>query len=235
VARNVLWVFAENTEGGHVMFRKIPGYRKYWLGVLAVGVLSCQQQQQQQQQQPQQAAGPISFAPGPFDGLEATKFDLLATKCDMTGATVNITVADNEFAYVYLRTDNQVVVNATNTDDAACVFASSKKIHIVSATAVIDKPAHKVLLDFLNGQFAAGGAGTNGIDALGITIDLGTDGGTNQVLFRGTVNPDIFTLGTLSTVSYVSFSTASSSPAAKSYADISLANVTDILISTGAG
>jgi Ca2+-binding RTX toxin-like protein len=214
------------------MFRKIPGFRKHWLWVCAVGVLACQQQQEKKQQQ---GAGPITFTPGPFDGLEATKFDLLTTPCDMTSNPVVITVADGEFAYIYLRTDGLVVANATNTTSGACSFAPDQKISIVSASAGGGtNHDHKVLLDFLNGQFATGSAGDTGLENVGIAINLAT-GTHNTVLFRGTVNPDIFTFGSKSGTSYAGFSTKVSNPTVNTFADISMIGVTDVWVSTGPG
>jgi Ca2+-binding RTX toxin-like protein len=210
------------------MFAKRPGLKILCLGLLTTGVLACQQQQQQKE-----AAGPINFDPSGFEGLETTQFALLSNNCDPDSSTASVVVAQNEFAYLYRRPDGQVVVNATTSTGSQCMFADTKPVAITAAETE-GSANHKVLIDFLNNQFAAGSDSEDGITNIGITIDLGTTG-TNQVMFRGTMNPDIFTLGTKSGTSYLAFSSASSDPTANAYADISMVNVSDITVSTGPG
>ncbi len=185
------------------MFEKMHRLRIFGLGLLATGVLACQQQQQ--------AAKPIEFSSGGFEGLESAQLALLVNECDPTADPVVIKVADNEFAYIYLRpADSLVVANANASGGGECAFAATKKISIINDTAGTGTHNHKVLLDFLNGQFAAGAAGSSGVDAVGIAVDLGTGGGINQVMFRGTVNADLFTFGSKGGTSYGAYSSSSS-------------------------
>jgi len=218
------------------MFEKKHILRTLGLGVLATSVLACQgQQQQQQQQQPQQAGKPIEFSSAGFEGIEIGKLALLANDCDPATDPVVITVGANEFAYLYLRpADSSVVANANSTGGGECAFPSTSKISIVSAGSGTQN--RKVLLDFLNGQFAKGGDGTTGLDALGITIDLGSDAGTHQVMFRGTVDADLFTFGSTTSPAknYGAYASSSTGvPTATAHADFSFAGVSDILVSTG--
>lgn len=196
------------------------------LGLITTGLVACQGQQQQQRE----PGKPIDFNAGGFEGLESGQFALLAATCDTTDDPVDITVASGEFAYLYKRTsDNYVVVNANAAAGGQCAFASTKKINIVAAESS-GTQSHKVLIDFLSGQFSPGD-----INGVGIAIDLKTSG-VNQVMFRGTTNPDVFTLGTKTGVSYLAFATGSSTPVtAPTFANVSLTNVSDVTITAGPG
>jgi hypothetical protein len=195
------------------------------LGLLTAGLFACQAQDQQQQKNASPQA--IAYDSGGFEGITSRVFAQLSTPCGTSNPVV-ITVSSGEFAYLYLRaSDNMVVVNANTSGGDQCVFDPSNKISIVAAEAN-GTASHKVLLDFLNGQFAVGDASN-----IGIVIDLKTTG-VNEVMFRGTTNPDIFTLATKSPTSYVAFATGSS-PTPPTFASVSLANVSDVTISTGPG
>ena len=213
------------------MFEKLHRLRVLGLGLLATGAFACQDQQQQQQ-----AAKPIEFSSAGFEGIEIGKYALLTTDCDPTANPVVITVGDNEFAYLYLRSaDNMVVANANATGGGECAFASTKRISITK-TAGSGTHNRKVLIDFLNGQFSPGTTSSDGLQAanIGIDIDLGVDSGTHQVMFRGTIDADLFTFGTAATKHYGAYASSSSGvPTATDHADFRFLGVTDILVSTG--
>jgi len=216
------------------MFVRRPGLKLLALGLLTAGGLACEQQGEPPKS--------VSLSAGGFDGLEDTHFALLSTPCNKSGDPVVITVANNEFAYVYYRPiDDQIVANVLDTNGAECAFAKTKKVSIVKKTEVPLK-SHKVLVDYLNGKFASGAAGSTGIDAasLGITIDLGTVSDaslySNQVMFRGTTDHDRFTIGTSGGDSYVGFVTSSTStPTANTFADVKITGLNAITVSTGPG
>jgi hypothetical protein len=213
------------------MFEKMHRLKILGVGLLATGVLACQQQPQEQ------AAKPIEFSSAGFEGIEIGKLALLATACDPATDPVIITVGGNEFAYIYLRsTDSKVVVNASTSGGGECAFAPSKKITVTKAGS--GKQNRKVLIDFLNGPFSAGTSGpTTGLENPGIAIDLGSDLGTHTVLFRGTVDQDLYTFGTGSgSVSYGAFASSvapAAAPTSPDHADFSLTGVTVITVSTG--
>lgn len=179
---------------------------------------------------PGQAAQPVALDPAGFDGVESSRLALLAASCT-TGNPAVITVAKNEVAYLYKGPQGNVVVNAATADGSQCSFPSNYNVSIVAAETH-GTASHKVIIDYVNGQFASGSTtATDGL-GVGIAVDLKTTG-VNQVLFRGTTDQDVFTLGTLSGTSYVAFSTGTS--AANPYADVSLAHVSDITVCTGPG
>jgi hypothetical protein len=189
--------------------------------------MACQGQQQQQQQN--EPGKPIDFNAGGFEGLESGQFALLAATCNPSADPVVITVASGEFAYLYKRTDGNVVVNANASGGGQCSFASTKNISIVAAEASGNQ-SHKVLIDYLSGTFSMGSS-----SAVGIAVDLKTTG-VNQVMFRGTINPDVFSLGTVGGVSYLGFATGSATPVtAPTFANVSLTNVSDVTITAGPG
>lgn len=195
------------------------------LGLLATGLLGCQGQQQTE------PGKPIDFNAGGFEGLESGQFALLNASCDTTANPVVVTVASGEFAYLYKRSsDDYVVVNANASAGGQCAFPSTKKISIVAPETDTGAQSHKVLIDFLSGQFSQGDD-----TAPGIAIDLKSTG-VNQVMFRGTTNPDVFTLGSVGTTSYLAFATGESTPVtAPTFANVSLTNVSDITITAGPG
>lgn len=198
------------------------------LGLITTGLVACQgQQQQQQQKEPGQ---PIDFNAAGFEGVESGQFALLGATCDPTANPVVITVASGEFAYLYMRAaDSTVIVNTNAAGGGQCTFASTKKISIVAAETS-GTHDHKVLIDFLSGQFSPGDSSN-----VGIAVDLKT-AGVNQVMFRGTTNPDVFTLGTKTGVSYLAFATAASTPVTvPTFANVSLTNVSDVTITAGPG
>lgn len=210
------------------MFFKRFGLTSLGLGLITAGVVACQGQQAStlQENEPGQ---PIALNGGGFEGIETTNLALLANACDTSSTPVVVKVAAGEFAYLFLRSaDNNVVVNANNSGGSQCVFAASKSISIVAAENT-GTSSHKVLIDYLSGSFAVGNA-----SAVGITVDLKTTG-VNQVMFRGTTDQDIFVLGTKNTTSYVAFASAPSSPSSPTFPSVSLANVSDVTISTGPG
>ena len=206
------------------MFAQRSRLRLLGLGLITTGLMACQGQQQQRE-----PGQPIDFNAGGFEGLESGQFALLAATCDTAANPVVITVASGEFAYLYKRTDGNVVVNANATAGGQCTFASTKRISIVAAESS-GNSGHKVLIDYLSGTFSMGVSGTPGI-----AVDLKT-AGVNQVMFRGTINPDVFSLGTASGTSYLGFATGSSTPVtAPTFANVSLLNVSDVTITAGPG
>ncbi len=195
------------------------------LGLVATGLLGCQGQQQTE------PGKPIDFNAGGFEGLESGQFALLNATCDTADDPVVVTVASGEFAYLYKRTsDNYVVVNANADGGGQCAFPSTKKISIVAPVTDTGAQSHKVLIDFLSGQFSPGDD-----TAPGIEVDLKSTG-VNQVMFRGTTNPDVFVLGSVGTTSYLAFATGASTPvAAPTFANVKLLNVSDVTITAGPG
>jgi hypothetical protein len=215
------------------MFEKKHRWRILGFGLVATGVLACQNQQQQP------AAKPIEFSSAGFEGIEIGKLALLTAECNPNTNPVVITVGDNEFAYLYLRpADGQVVANANATGGGECAFDKTKRITIDNHAGT-GSHNRKVLVDFLNGQFAQGADGTTGLEAggIGITIDLGDDAGPNDshsVMFRGSVQSDLFTFGTAGGISYGAYAKAASPPVTPTaHADFSFVGVSDILVSTG--
>jgi Ca2+-binding RTX toxin-like protein len=202
-----------------------------------------------QQAQPKNG---VDFNPQPgFDGFTETHFDLLASGCvldaTVTNPSATLLVANGETAYVYLRaTDGQVVANAnvSGASTTECAFPASYKIIVTTDAGA--SSSHKVILDFYTGTFGAATAATaTGKPLTGPRIALTMTGTSNQLKIRGTSAPDAFTFGTLSGTTYGSFGfgscttksgvTTCKAPAARTYPDLSVTGLTDLVLSTGPG
>jgi Ca2+-binding RTX toxin-like protein len=210
------------------MHDKRRGLRNLGLGLLIGGLCACGQQA---------AKNNIEFDSMGFEGIDSTHFDILTNTCAIATVgsvtTATITMADNEFAYVFYRTtDSNVVVNAYNAAGTECVFPASAKI-AVTAPAGASNATHKILFDFLSGTYALGatGAGNEGIN-----ISF-TTGQTNLVEIRGSAGIDQITFGSAATgsplPSYASY--AINGAATHAWTDMVMTDVTDVLVSTGPG
>jgi Ca2+-binding RTX toxin-like protein len=208
------------------MHDKRRGLRKLGLGLLIGGLCACGQQA---------AKSNIEFDSMGFEGIDSTHFDILTNTCAIATVgsvtTATITMADNEFAYVFYRTtDSNVVVNAYNAAGTECVFPANAKI-VVTAPAGASNATHKILFDFLSGTYALGvtGAGNEGISV------AFTTGQTNLVEIRGSAGVDQVTFGSSAdgTHSYASY--AINGAATHAWTDMVMTGVTEVLVSTGPG
>jgi hypothetical protein len=227
-----------DTQGGHVMFDKRRGLGNLGLGLLVCGACACGQQSQQA------ASNGANFDPAGFEGFIPTHFDLLSSPCVLGTGTATIPVGLTESLYLYKRaTDGVVVANTVDLTGAECSFASTSKITVTSKSSDSGAGTRKVFLDYYFGTFSVATAPASP----NIVVNMaGGSGVINEVLIRGTLNADTFTFGSISTGSGTSFATTSygsfgfgSAPttaaAARTYPDLSMTGVTDILVSTGPG
>ena len=171
----------------------------------------------------QQKAKGIDFDSAGFDGFTETHFDLLSTDCSYNGSgDMTLTVVGSETAYIFHRTaDNKTVANA-NSVGVECTVGATNRILING-----DAGDNKVIIDYYYGTF---NLGTTAIPP--IAIDLGAGTG-DAVKIRGTTGNDLVTLGTKSGTSYFSINTVGGT--ARTFADMSIAGVESIVVSTGAG
>jgi hypothetical protein len=207
------------------MFDKRSGLRNLGVGTLIWAASACGV--------PQDSA-PIS---GPDDDFTGT-FELLAAACtfDVSG-NPTLTVNANETAYLFKRAaDGLVVANALTAGAAECTFATTKKITINATAATIN---HKVLLDYYGGTFGIATAAFSAtVAGSGPKTVITMNGTGNLVTVRGTPNADTFTLGTLTTTSYLATGVgkdATTLAAARTFPDVSMTGVTDIKVSAGPG
>jgi Ca2+-binding RTX toxin-like protein len=189
-------------------------FTQFGLALLLGGACACSGQQK---------AKGIDFDSAGFDGFDETHFDLLAADCILNGAgDMTLNLAANETAYLFKRAaDSKVVANASIAGNE-CTTSATNKITINGSTG-----GEQVIIDYYSGAFAAATTSTPNI-----TIDLGAGAG-DTVKIRGTVGADLVTLGTRGTTSYASLNTVG--VAARTFADISMAGVEIIKVSTGPG
>jgi len=189
-------------------------FTQFGLALLLGGACACSGQQK---------AKGIDFDSAGFEGFDETHFDLLAADCILNGAgDMTLNLAANETAYLFKRTaDSKVVANASIAGNE-CTTSATNKITITGSTG-----GEQVIIDYYSGAFAAATTSTPNI-----AIDLGAGLG-DTVKIRGTVGADLVTLGTRGTTSYASLNTAG--VAARTFADISMAGVENIMVSTGPG
>jgi hypothetical protein len=196
-------------SGARFMFCNKGRFKKVGVGLMLIGVAACGQ-------------APDKTVPGEEDVFNVANIQALAGVCTFDGSgNVSFTVADNETAYLFKRAaDNMVVVN-TSTD---CTFASTKKITINASGST----SHKVILDYVGGTFGMATA----VNSANTVIALGSVSGTNTVAIRGSANLDVITFGTAGAMSYATFASGTSgtvAPAARTYPDISMTGVTDVM------
>jgi len=189
-------------------------FTQFGLALLLGGACACSGQQK---------GKGIDFDPAGFDGFDETHFDLLAADCILNGAgDMTLNLAMNETAYLFKRAaDSKVVANASIAGNE-CTTSATNKITINGSTG-----GEVVIIDYYSGAFGAATTSTPNI-----TIDLGAGLG-DTVKIRGTAGADLVTLGTRGTTSYASLNTVG--VAARAFADISMAGVESIMVSTGPG
>jgi Ca2+-binding RTX toxin-like protein len=189
-------------------------FTQFGLALLLGGACACSGQQK---------GKGIDFDPAGFEGFDETHFDLLAADCILNAAgDMTLNLAANETAYLFKRAaDLKVVANATIAG-AECTTSATNKITINGSTG-----SEQVIIDYYSGVFAAATTSTPNI-----AIDLGAGAG-DTVKIRGTAGADLVTLGTRGTTSYFSLNTVG--VAARTFADISMAGVEIIKVSTGPG
>jgi Ca2+-binding RTX toxin-like protein len=235
------------------MRHRMRGIGSLGLGLLVGAAVACG---------PAPKSSGVDFKSNGYEGFTDTHFDLLTGDCTVTGTTsMSVAVADNETAYLFVRsTDGKVVLNATQGDGSECATATTAQIIITGSKD------SKIILDYMSGKFGAATApfkaATSKTSASGgpntlIALTTGTGPATLQI--RGSNNADIITLGTdqnynvaegmgpLSTadivitdtsVTYASFVPGVSATAmgkAGTYPDIAMAGVGQIMISAGPG
>jgi Ca2+-binding RTX toxin-like protein len=172
------------------------------------------------------------------DEIFSNHYEQLVAACvpDVVTGDVAFTIATTETLYLFKRpADGLVVANAVNGSGAECTFLPTKKITINGGDA---SGAKKVLLDYYNGTFGLATAAASATAGTGprTVLTLGAGGG-NQLKIRSTANYDTLTFGTLSTTSYgsIGVGTATAAPAAKTFPDISMTGVDDLVVSAGPG
>ena len=203
--------------------------------------------------QPDQAK-PINFNANGFEGFESTQFGLLAAQCafDSTTGNMTVTLGANETGYLFKRGSDGMVVANAQIGGNECAIAASKltgpyvakttglKIFVRGlGTGGTPINGQKLIIDYMNGIF--GVATTASVfpatDNTPIQVDLGAGTG-HQVKFRGSSNADNFLLGTTSGISYVGVAigaTTTATVAARTMPDVSIQNVSDIVVSAGPG
>jgi Ca2+-binding RTX toxin-like protein len=183
------------------------------LALLASGACACGQEK----------GKGTDFDPAGYDGFSETHFDLLQAACsyDISG-NMTLTVGNNESAYLFLRSaDNLVVANA-NKLGVECTASPTAQIIINGGAGV-----QTVLLDYNFGVFGLGTA-----TSLGVVIDLGAGNDTLEI--RGTPAADTITFGTkLGGLSYAAVQVAPGK--ATAFPAISFTGVENVKVSTGAG
>jgi Ca2+-binding RTX toxin-like protein len=189
-------------------------FTQFGLALLLGGACACSGQQK---------AKGIDFDPAGFDGFDETHFDLLAADCILNAAgDMTLNLAANETAYLFKRAaDSKVVANASIAGNE-CTTSATNKITINGSTG-----SEQVIIDYYSGAFATATTSTPNI-----AIDLGAGAG-DTVKIRGTAGADLVTLGTRGATSYFSLNTVG--VAARTFADISMAGVEIIKVSTGPG
>jgi len=177
-------------------------------------------------------------------GFEQTSFPLIAAGCVVNSTTqiVAFTLAANESLYMFKRAaDQQVVANAnlSTNPSAECAFPPTYRVTVGN---VASTNTHKVLFDFVGGNFgiataAAGGMGTNP----GPNLVVNLTGTGNTVKIRGTSNWETYTFGSITamstTTSYGSFAvgTATAAATARTFPDLAMTGVQNIVVATGGG
>jgi Ca2+-binding RTX toxin-like protein len=178
--------------------------------------------------------------PPSFGDVTPMHFDILTEPCVINAQTGNMTLTldADETAYLYKRPADGLVVANAAVGSNECAVTANKRITVVShdLSAVDDQ---KVLLDFGNGTFglatkaAASGDATSGPN---LVIALGAGTG-DQVKIMGSSNAETFTLGSNLTASpHVAYLAVQVTPAvARTYPDLSMTGVEQIVVSAGAG
>jgi Ca2+-binding RTX toxin-like protein len=195
-------VRAGQKKGAENSMIEARGYKGLVLGMFAA--LGCAE-----------PAGPIDFDPRGYDGFAPIRLELLAAACAFDGTgNMTLTVATGETAYVTKRaTDGKVVANAA-MGGAECTVADTKKITING-----DAGDNKVIVDYVNGTFAAGVSG-----GANLVISLGAETGGDSVKIRGTSGVDTYTFGA-----------SGAAITSDMLPDISFTGVEDVVVSTGPG
>jgi Ca2+-binding RTX toxin-like protein len=209
------------------------------LALAFTGAVACGQSNQ---------AKPIDFNANGFEGFESTQLDLLSAACTFPSGNMSITLGVNETGYLFKRaSDGMVVANAATAGGGECAIlasaltgATGKKI-IVKGLGTAQSPINgqKLIIDYMNGLFGVATVASTfpTTDNTMIQVDLGVGTGHN-VKFRGTPNADNFLLGTTSGVSYLGVATGTTTTAtvaARTMADVSIQNASDIVVSAGPG
>jgi Ca2+-binding RTX toxin-like protein len=201
------------------------GKRKFTnlgLSLLIGGACACSQEKA--------ATTGIDFDPAGYDGFDETHFNLLAADCsfDVNG-DMTITVDADETAYLFKRAADGLVVANANIAGVECTVAITKKITVTSHS-LVTADDQKVIVDFYGGTF--GLATVANTPKLVITLGAGTG---DTVKIRGTPLVDTFTLGThvASSTTYAAFQAAPAT--ARTFPDMSMTGVENIVVSTGAG
>jgi Ca2+-binding RTX toxin-like protein len=210
------------------MFDKRRGFRNFGMGLLIFGVSACGLPQEE------------SDVPPSSEGFETANIQPLTAACqiDVTTGNVTLNLAAGETAYLFKRmADGMVVTNALNTSNGECVFPTTKKININSTVASSNN--HKVLIDFYGGTFGLATSAASATVGSGpqIVVALGT-GTNNTVKVRGTSMADTFTYGTASGTTYLSMAFGTSATAlgtARTFPDMSMTGVTDVVACGGPG
>jgi Ca2+-binding RTX toxin-like protein len=205
-------------KGVGFMFGKNRRFKGMGIGLALAGASAC-------------GPTPSSSGPADEDVFDVANIHALTTNCTIdSSGNIQVTVSDNETAYFFKRAaDGKVVVN-TSTE---CSFAPNKRI-TVNATG---STGHKVILDYIGGTFGLGSSALSSTPGSGpnTIIDLGT--GANTVAFRGTASVDTLTFGTSGSTSFATIGVGSASAAspARSYPDVSMLGITDIMAYTAGG
>ena len=227
------------------MFHTRRGLSHLGLAMAFTGAVACGQSNQ---------AKPIDFNANGFEGFESTQFGLLAAPCSFDNTTGNMTVTlgANETGYLFKRASDGMVVANAQVGGNECAIAASKltgayvakttglKIFVRGlGTGGSPINGQKLIIDYMNGIFGVATTASTfpATDNTAIQVDLGSGTG-HQVKFRGTPNADNFLLGTTLGVSYVGVATGTTTAAAvvaRTMQDVSIQNVTDIVVSAGPG
>ena len=171
-----------------------------------------------------------------FEGQQSRHFEIVSTACTID--TVNLggvivprmtlTVANDEALYIFKRpSDGKVVANATTDGQITgpeCTTTATAKLVINGSTG-----DNKVLIDFSSGYFGLGTSATAGSNT-NIAVDLkGTTGVIDQVSLMGTTGPDYWTFGSLGG------NVNGAATAGDKFIDVTVAGITDLKLTTGAG
>ncbi len=174
---------------------------------------------------------PPDSNPAQFPGVDENEANLtpLATACAFVadGGVVSISMAAGEYSLIGKNATGAITVNGT-----ACGAATATNTTRINVVGPSDGGSETVILDYINGSFAAGTA-----SAPGINIDL--KNGTDAVKIRGTSGVDQVLLATSAadagTSGVYSVGLGLNGTAATGIKNITFNNVESLVVSTGPG
>lgn len=174
---------------------------------------------------------PDQASPSGFQGVDETQANLtpLTTACSFAdGGIVTIAVANGEYSLIAKNAAGAITVNGT-----PCGIATASNTTRINVTGSADAGNETVILDYLNGVFAAGTA-----TSPGVVIDLKL-GFFDAIKIRGTSGVDQVLMATTAadagTSGTYAIGLGLNGTAATGIKNIAFNNVESVVVSTGPG